>query len=356
MSVRKLTVGLLTSALALTLAPLQVSAQSGFTPAKNSFGQPDISGTWTNETLTPMQRAAEYGERLVLSEEEVATLESERARERAAGDAPTDPRLTVEDLPFSCGGGFTGTNCGYNSGWTDSGDLIMRVGGEPRTSFITTTENGRVPPRLDGAGGGFGRGGGGRGGVERDANPETFSMAERCLTSFGNSAGPVMLPLLYNNNYRIVQGKDSVAIWVEMVHDVRVVNIGAEHRTDGVRPWWGDSIGWYDGNTLVVETTNYPQQNSFQGAWEDLKVTEKFTPTAQGNLLYQFTVASPSTWAEPWGGEYEFTRSGGIYEYACHEGNYALEGMLAGARQEEADAAAAAGEPQAAAPGSSAVR
>ena len=170
-----------------------------------------------------------------------------------------------------------------------------------------------------------------------------MSQGERCLTSFGNSAGPVMLPLLYNNNYQIVQSKDSVAILVEMVHDVRVVRLNDKHRTDGVRPWWGDSIGRWEGDTLVVETTNYPRQNAFQGAWEDLKVTERFTRRGPGRLHYAFTVEAPSVWDKPWGGEYEFAPTNGqVYEYACHEGNYALEGILAGAREEARQAAARA--------------
>jgi len=106
-------------------------------------------------------------------------------------------------------------------------------------------------------------------------NPENQTLGERCLISFGNSGGPVMLPLLYNNNYEIAQSKDTVAILVEMVHDVRIIHIGAKHRTDGIRPWFGDSIGRYEGSTLVVETTNFPQVQSFRGAWKELKVTER---------------------------------------------------------------------------------
>jgi len=175
-----------------------------------------------------------------------------------------------------------------------------------------------------------------------DDNPETKSLAERCLTSFGSSAGPIMLPLLYNNTYQFVQSKDAVVIVVEMVHDARVVRLNQPHRTDGVRPWWGDSIGHYEGNTLVVETTNYHPRNTFQGSSENLKVTEKFTRVANNRVLYQFTVEDPTAWDKPFGGEYEFGDAKGLqYEYACHEGNYALEGMLAGAREEDRKAAEA---------------
>ena len=213
----------------------------------------------------------------------------------------------------------------------------MRVRGEPRTSMITSTPNGRIPAAKAGVRPPQ-RGGGGA--INVNDNPETKTLAERCLTSFGNSAGPVMLPLLYNNNYQIAQGKDSVAIWVEMVHDVRNIDLRrtthCPHHPALVRRL----DRHYEGNTLVVETTNYPRSNAFRGAWEDLKVTEKFTRVANDRLLYQFKVEAPSAWNQPWGGEYEFGASKGeIYEYACHEGNYALEGMLAGARAEEATAA-----------------
>ncbi len=182
--------------------------------------------------------------------------------------------------------------------------------------------------------------------MQTNDNPENHSPGERCLTSFGNSAGPVMAPLMYNNNYQFVQTKDAIAIEVEMVHDVRTIRLNTKHRTDGVRPWFGDTIGHWDGDTLVTETTNFPalQYQSFQrGADANLKVTEKFTRVSKDGILYQFIVEDPTVWAQPWAGEYTFVPTKGlIYEYACHEGNYALEGMLAGARGEEEEAAKAA--------------
>jgi hypothetical protein len=161
---------------------------------------------------------------------------------------------------------------------------------------------------------------------------------------FGNNVGPPMLPNgFYNNDYNIVQTPDSVAIQVEMVHDVRIVRLNAKHRADDVRPWFGDSVGHWEGDTLVVETDHFPQKQAFQGAWKDLTVTERFTRVAKDRLRYQFTVSSPSSWNEPWGGEYEFSpMQGVIYEYACNEGNYALPGILAGARRAEQEHAAAA--------------
>ena len=140
-----------------------------------------------------------------------------------------------------------------------------------------------------------------------------------------------MTDQLYNNNYFIQQGRDAVAIWVEMVHEVRVVRLNDKHKPASIRPWFGDSIGKYEGNTLVVETTNWHPNNRIQGrSAEDLVLTEKFTRVARDRLLYQFNVHSPVNWDVDWGGEYEFAASDGIYEYACHEGNYAFEGILSG--------------------------
>ena len=171
----------------------------------------------------------------------------------AAGNAPTDPKVKTTDLPHECGRGFSGAGCGYNSAWIDPGSTVMRVNGEPRTSFITDPADGRLPPYKAGV-----RAPGMEQYAHRGENPENMTLGERCLTSFGYSAGPVMLPLLYNNNYEIVQSKDTVAIVVEMVHDVRVIHIGGKHRTDGERPWMGDSIGWYEGSDTGGRNHQFP--------------------------------------------------------------------------------------------------
>ena len=187
---------------------------------------------------------------------------------------------------------------------------------------------------------GYGRGyGGGLGSFD---NPENRSLGERCILGFGRNAGPPMLANgFYNNDYQIVQTPDAVAIRVEMVHDVRTIRLNAEHRTDGLRPWMGDSIGHWDGKTLVVETTNVPEAQAYHGAWKNLTVIERFTRVGPDRLLYQFTIHDPSMWDADWGGEYEFhPLKGEIYEYACHEGNYALRNILAGARAKEKEAAA----------------
>jgi hypothetical protein len=290
-----------------------------------------------------MQRDPKLGDRPVFTPAEAKALENEEAFEVAAGNkrtaenAPVDAPTGIELKPsFAAAGGDVG---GYNRGWLDPGHAVMRVGGQPRTSLLTT-KDGRVPKRKTvaavAAGYGNDAGEGARGPLGSFDNPENRPLSERCIM-FGGNVGPPMLPNgFYNNDYNIVQTKDAVAIQVEMVHDTRIVRIGAKHRTDDVRPWFGDSIGWWDGDTLVVETNHIPQKQAFQGAWKDLTITERFTRTAKDRLRYGFSVSAPSSWDQAWGGEYEFAPlQGVIYEYACNEGNYALPGILAGARAAE---------------------
>ncbi len=330
---------------ALGLAPLSaLAAPAGaYAPPRTASGQPDIGGYWSNATLTPMQRESKLGDRAVYTPAEVKALEGEEQFEIAAGNKPTDPNAPVnapngiELKPiFAAAGGDVG---GYNRGWLDPGHAVMRVGGQPRTSLITTRD-GHVPPRKTAAAiaAGYGNdaGEGARGPLGSFDNPENRPLSERCIM-FGGNVGPPMLPNgFYNNDYNIVQTRDTVAIQVEMVHDTRIVHLNARHRDDDVRPWFGDSIGHWEGDTLVVETTHIPQKQAFQGAWKDLTITERFTRTAKDRLRYAFTVSSPSSWDQPWGGEYEFAPLHGvIYEYACNEGNYALPGILAGARAAE---------------------
>ena len=310
-------------------------ASGAYKAPMNANGQPDLEGTWTNATLTVLERPKEYGTRMGLTAEEVAKIEGSSAQLFAADNAPRDPKVKTTDLPHECGLGFSGAGCGYNAAWIDPGTTVMRVNGEPRSSFITDPADGRLPPYKAGV-----RAPGMEQYAHRGENPENMAVSERCLSSFGYSAGPVMLPLLYNNNYEVAQTKDTVAIVVEMVHDVRMIHIGAKHRTDGLRPWMGDSIGWYEGPTLVVETTNFPQATALHGAWKELRVTERFTRVGSHRILYQFRVQDPTVWDTSWGGEYEFSASKGrVFEYACHEGNYALSNMLAGARADESAAA-----------------
>ena len=319
------------------------SAQSYESP-RNALGQPDLEGGWTNATMTPQTRPAQYGTRRAMTPAEVAKIEGAAAAQIERGNKATDPDApTVAD----------GSVGGYTRGFLDPGILVMRVGGEPRTSLLTTP-NGQVPaPRAGsrvsaaemrtfsgspyfideyGSAALFGED---QQTARRFNNPEELSLADRCLTSFGRNGPPPMMPNgFYNNNYQIAQAPDAVLIITEMVHDARVIRLNTrEHAPASIRPWFGDSVGWYDGGTLVVETTNFPKAQAWFGSWETLKVTERFTRADKGRLRYQFTVEDPSVWAEPWGGEYEFAAlDGQVYEYACHEGNYAMPGILGGSR------------------------
>jgi hypothetical protein len=319
-------------ALAQPPTAAQRTATESYHAPKNAWGQPDLEGVWTNATLTPFERDVKYGDRLVMKPEEAAAIEQANTKFIAKSNAPTDPKLKTTDLPYECGRGFKGSDCGYNFAWTDPGTQVMDVGGQKHTSILVDPPNGRLPPmtedvkkRLQAR-------------FKRSAwdGPEARSLGERCILSFGSAAGPPMLPLLYNNNYQIYQSKDEVAIVVEMVHDVRHIRLNAQHLPADFREWMGDSIGHWEGDTLVVETTNLRPEQAFRGAGPNVKVIERFRRISPRQILYSFTVEDPDTFTHPFSGEVALNASKGpIYEYACHEGNYALPGILAGARQME---------------------
>ena len=322
-------------------APAVPAKVAAYKAPRTAFGQPDMGGFWTSATLTPMTRDRKLGDRLVLTPGEADALEKDEASQVVAGNKNTDPNAPVnapnglELKPsFAAAGGDVG---GYNRGWLDPGHTVMRVAGQPRSSLLITRD-GQVPQRRNGTSAPVNEygGEGSRGPLGSFDNVEERPLGERCI-AFGRNVGPPMLPNgFYNNNYYIVQTPGAVVIEVEMVHDVRVVPLNARHRTDGLRPWAGDSIGWWEGDTLVVETTNFPQAQAFNGAWKNLKITERFTRTAKDRLRYKFTVSDPDSWSEPWSGEYEFSPlHGAIYEYACHEGNYSLPGILVGGLKAE---------------------
>jgi hypothetical protein len=295
----------------------------------------------TTESRPAGVKALVYTPEEVKKLEDYAQMEIKAGNANTAADAPVNVNNGLELRPgFARAGGDVG---GYNRGWLDPGNLVMRVHGEPRSSFLTTPD-GRVPTPKPGAVRVVDRGYQGEGGPAGNSdNPENRTLGDRCLL-FGRDLGPPMLPNgFYNNNYRIVQSRDEVAILVEMVHDVRHISLTRkQHLPSNIRPWSGDSIGHWEGETLVVETTNIPQTQAYNGAWEHLKVIERFTRVGNDRLLYQYTIDDPTIWDKPFGGEYEMaTLNGQVYEYACHEGNYALEGILAGERQLEREAAAA---------------
>ena len=323
------------------LAALPAAAQ-GYKAPRNMWGQPDLSGVWTNATITRLERDPKFGERLALTEAEAAELEGATAANFAKSNAPTTRADTKADELPACPSGATGPACGYNMFWVDPGTKVMRVNGQPRASIIVEPKNGQLPLRPEASARLRSRFGNAQ--VGNFDGPERRPHAERCLVAFGSSSGPPMLPVLYNNHYQIMQNRNEVMILVEMVHDARIIRLNGQHEPPHVKKWMGDSIGRWEGDTLVVETTNFHPSTSFRGASANLTVTEKFTRVGKDRLLYQFTVKDPTVWAEPWSGEYEFSPTGGeVYEYACHEGNYALEGILSAARAEDRAAAAGGG-------------
>jgi len=339
---------------AARMATRKPAISPGYTVPRLKDGKPDLSGVWTNATTTRLERTRTYGDQLIMTDAEMATIEKDTRARNARQNAPTPKEVQENwqtlakgpDTLDECRSGSRGPGCGYNAGWTDPGDWVMRVNGKGRTSMITYPVNGRMPARVAATNTA------GRARIvttsEEDTtrgaadNPEDRSLGERCIMSFGVSSGPVMTPQLYNNTYQFVQTKDHFAMWVEMVHDMRIVPLDAKHRTDGMRPWMGDQIGWWDGDTLVIETVGFHPRQNVRGGGPNMKVTERFTRVAEDRLHYAFDVEDKDTWAEPWGGEYEFASvPDHVYEYACHEGNYGLSGILSGARADDEKAAKA---------------
>ncbi len=316
-------------------------------------GHPDLQGTYDLATLTPLERPA--GVKAALTAEEAAKLEKDVASRK---DQAGQPISANRSAPPKGGDGSTGAAGGvggYNNFWLDPGSSYTIVDGERRTSLVIDPPDGHVPPLTAQA-------------RQRAAariirptsdatesrdpglepagsydNPEQRPLGERCLLGFGSTSGPPALPdYFYNNLHQIVQTPQYVMILTEMVHDARIIRMNAEHLPKTVRKWMGDSVGRWEGDTLVVDTTNFTDKTRFRGASEDMHVVERFTRVAPNALLYRFTIDDPATWARPWTGEYTWPATNEhIYEYACHESNYALENILSGARLRDKDEAAA---------------
>jgi hypothetical protein len=294
-------------------------------PPRTSEGTPDLQGIWTSATLTRLERPDQFGNRLVLTDAEAFAIEN--AEQQYVQNAAKPSDLSKEQS--KCGVNLE-FGCGYNNFWIDRGSKVIEIDGQKRSSLLIDPPDGKLPPLTDKRRQELAKQRTGRG---RYDGPETLTLAERCLLAFGSSSGPPMLPVLYNNHYQIVQTKDAVLIQVEMVHDARIVRMGGKHGSAAVKKWMGDSIGRWDGDTLVVETTNFNEQQSFRGSTPTMKVTERFTRTGPETILYRFTVDDPAAFAKPFTGEMPFYLTNEpIYEYACHEGNYALPGILAGGR------------------------
>ena len=337
---------------ALLVASLASGAETDSVP-RTSNGRPDLSGNYDAATLTPLVRPSELGERLTLSDEEAQAIARHKAEIYAADLAPSDPDRKAPPV----GGtpifdpaveGASGGSGGYNGFFMDKGENALRIDGKWRTSILVEPKNGRMPEMTADA---QAR----RAEAARSRRPNTGTAwwiddetgpydnmeqrpsAERCLLGF-TGAAPTF-PSLYNNYKRIVQGDDYVMILIEMNHDARIVRLNSEHPPSEITKWLGDSIGWWDGDTLVVETTNFRPGTQGRGGSETMTVTEHFTKQGDGDVLYRFTVDDPAVWTAPWTGEYVWKTSGErVYEYACHEGNYSFGNIMRGARLLEQEA------------------
>lgn len=330
------------------------SSSKPSSPRRMADGHPDLQGTYDLATLTPMERASGLNE--VLTSEESHRLETAAARLKAQGDKPIEGNRAAPPKGGDGSVGAAGNVGGYNYGWLDPGSSYTVVDGQKRSSLIIDPPNGRVPPMTPEA---QRRMAALRArptsdttesndpGLERAPgaydDPERRPLGERCLLGFGSTSGPPILPnYFYNNLHQIVQTPDAIMILSEMVHDARIIRMNAQHLPKTIRLWLGDSIGHWEGDTLVVDTTNFTNKTRFRGSTENLHVIERFTRVDDKTLLYRFTIDDPAAWTKQWTGEYTWPATDAlIYEYACHEANYSLTDILKGARLREKEQAAA---------------
>jgi hypothetical protein len=304
-----------------------------------SPARPSFDGIWTNASGTRLERARTYTT-LIVPKAQADAVEQRAIANATASGAATDPNAGAPK-----DGNAT---AGYNAYWTDPGFGLMKIRGEARSSYITDPEDGRIPwkdrskslKHVIQEGIEYQSGNGAYPGVEE------LPLRERCLISQSDEGGPIMLSGLYNNIYEFHLTADHLIIEVEMVHDLRIYPIyasaaeaKARHKPAVIRPWLGDSVAWWEGDTLVAETRNVnPIQEAHTATplSAEGSVTERFTRIAPGELLYQFRVEDPVHYTQPWSGEYSYKPAqGGLYEYACHEGNYSVPGILRGARMKE---------------------
>ena len=308
-------------------------AQQAYEPPRTMEGKPDLQGVWSTATATPMERPKGYP--LVLSREQAAEIEdgtlfNQRIKTESNYVDPNEG-APQKGRPLPPVGN-------YDVAYTDPGSRMTSIGGELRSSWVVFPEDGRIPALTPA-------------GVKlRDAsprqrgtgydNPEERGLGERCVLMSG---GPPLRSGLYNNNVQIVQTPQHVMLMVEMVHDVRVARIGGERRDDGVEQWMGDPVARWEGDTLVIETRNmHPDQRADRVVLSASgRITERFTRISDRQMLYQFEVDDPVTYAGVWRGETALNRlDEQMYEYACHEGNYGLFNILSGGRENDRDGVA----------------
>ena len=326
---KKLTSGLAGSFIALA-SPI-LFAQSDYQVPRTEYDQPNLQGVWNFASHTPVQRNESLGDR-----EYFTTEENEENRE-----------LSVSTFEARAESHFDGVG-GYNSFWYER----AAIGYDLRTSLITYPENGRIPPAVEGA---FMQRGGVSedfpserpvrfvvGGIAKDG-PEDRGLSERCIVGF--NSGPPFMPSSYNNNVQLIQHQEHVVILTKMIHDARVVPLDRNHNlTDDIRLWSGDSRGYWDGDTLVVETKNFNglTQSFISSPYGDSynkSLVERFTRVSADTVEYEFTIDDPSTFSDKITAMVPMTRVDGLlYEYSCHEGNYGMANMIRGERRQELDA------------------
>ena len=332
--------------------PAEAKKNAGYEAPRNSQGQPNFQGVWDFRTLTPLERPKAFGDKAVFTAEEQAAFRAQ------AVDATDVDKLREKTAETDAATDIEGA---YNNFWMDYGTTMNE---DRRTSLIIEPSNGRLPKLTDEA---IAR-------MKQDrklippvrnivsigianfspAGPETLGLSERCLLSF--NAGPPLIPSAYNNNLRIIQTPKHVVIFTEMIHDARIVAIDdSAHLPAEMTKWTGDSRGHWEGNTLIVETTNFtgktptfqlplnlnePELNGVVGTGEQFTLIERFTRTSDSRIDYEYTVNDTSTFTKPFTASIPLKATDGqMFEYACHEGNHGAAGMLSGARQAEKEAA-----------------
>ena len=313
----------------MTLMAGPVTAQTG---ERTAWGAPDLQGVWDFRTITPLQRPEDLGDQAFLSEEEVANLEQEvvdRNEELASRDARRTAATENVDR------GEDGAPGSYNNFWFDRGTNAVST---RRTSLVVEPDDGRIPVMTERA-----QRMAKRRRVYRQENPANSwldrSTYDRCILGF--NAGPPITPGGYNQNMQLLQTPDHVVLITEMVHTHRVVPLdGRPYLGHDVRQWSGDSRGYWEGDTLVVETRNFKGERGWRGTSENMTLVERFTRVDTNTLEYRFTVTDPATWTSPWTASIPMRLNDQpMYEYACHEGNYSMPGILGGARMDEQKAA-----------------